>query len=232
MLSFKPINYDTILNIVIHMSTAHLWFLPMLFWCFICGYIIQKNNWYCYSTLCILLLLMLLPRPSIIPLRITCFMEYAFYFVLGLFLFKDRNILLPIIQNKISLIISFTVFITTFGFYYYINSILNIKMFYLLHYLLGFIYSTAGLIFIYGIHNFIIDHINSIPLIVKRVANYSFAIYVFHQFILYYIYFNTKAPIIFGQILLPWISIITTMILSYILAHLFLKTKIGKWLLG
>ena len=97
---FKPFESIVIIDFIKNLSYAHLWFLPMLFWCFVCGYVIQKNDICNKKTLLVLLLLVFAPKFSFIPLRINSFMEYGFFFVLGMYIFKHREIICHKLQKK------------------------------------------------------------------------------------------------------------------------------------
>lgn len=232
LILLQPINAENIQNLAKYLSTAHLWFLPMLFWCFMCGYIIQKKKWLNLWTLSALLLLIFVPRLSIIPFRITSFMEYGFYFVLGMYLFKNKKHLLPKIQSSIALVSLLVTFIVFFSGEAYIKECMDITIPHYVATVVSFIYSTSGVLFIYGLCNRIIDKTDNMPAIIAKIANYSFAIYVFHQFLLFFIYYHTQIPVTLGNGWLPWFAIVVTTISSYIFAHYFLKTNIGRWLLG
>lgn len=232
LILLQPINADNIRNFAKHLSTAHLWFLPMLFWCFVCGYIIQKRNWCNLWMLSVLLLLIFVPRPTIIPLRITSFMEYGFYFVLGMYIFKNREHLLPKIQSNTALVSSLVIFIVFFSGEAYMKECMDLTIPHYVANAVSFTYSASGVLLIYGLCNRVIDKIDNMPAIIAKVANYSFAIYVFHQFLLFFIYYHTSIPETLGNYWLPWFAIVATTILSYTFAHFFLKTKVGKWLLG
>lgn len=123
---------------------------------------------------------------------------------------------------------TFATFIIAFGISAYYNTLITGKILDVM----SLIYSTAGLLFIYGLCNRIIDNIKAIPAIITTTAKYSFAIYVYHQFILYFLYYNTTLPALCGKYALPWCALIITALTAYVLSHYTLKTKTGKWLLG
>ena len=192
----------------------------------------QKRNWCNLWMLSALLLLIFVPRPTIIPLRITSFMEYGFYFVLGMYIFKNREHLLPKIQSNTALVSSLVIFIVFFSGEAYMKECMDLTIPHYVANAVSFTYSASGVLLIYGLCNRVIDKIDNMPAIIAKVANYSFAIYVFHQFLLFFIYYHTSIPETLGNYWLPWFAIVATTILSYTFAHFFLKTKVGKWLLG
>ena len=222
---FKPFESIVIIDFIKNLSYAHLWFLPMLFWCFVCGYVIQKANICNKKTLFVMLLLVLGPRFSFIPLRINSFMDYGFFFVLGMYIFNNKEKICNRLQQSSILAATSIVFLSTF----YLSTIINNHF---VGILTNFVCSLSGLLLIYGLCNRIIDNIKTLPNFITITAKYSFAIYVIHQFILYFLYYYTKLPALTGQYILPWCVLIITTFASYVLSHYILKTKIGKWLLG
>ena len=222
---FKPFESSTIIDFIKNLSCAHLWFLPMLFWCFACGFVIQKKDICNKKTLFAMLILVFAPRFSFIPLRINPFMEYGFFFVLGMYIFKNREKIGNRLQQGSILAVTSIMFLSTF----YLSTIINN------HFagtLINFVCSLSGLFLIYGLCNRIIDNIKTLPNIITITAKYSFAIYVIHQFILFFLYYYTSLPALTGQYILPWCALIITTFVSYVLSHYILKTKTGKLLLG
>lgn len=61
-----------------------------------------------------------------------------------------------------------------------------------------------------------------------KVGVCGYGVYVFHQFILVYIYDYTQYPQMFGTYWLPWVSFIVATCLSLILTLLIRQTKIGR----
>ena len=59
----------------------------------------------------------------------------------------------------------------------------------------------------------------------------SMGVYVFHQFVLMYLYYHTSLPTICGSYLLPWVAILITFPTSIILSHFFRLNRIGKYIL-
>lgn len=56
----------------------------------------------------------------------------------------------------------------------------------------------------------------------------GYGVYIFHQFILVHIYDQANLPQILGTYLMPWVSMIFTIVISVILTLLVRKTKLGK----
>jgi hypothetical protein len=65
-----------------------------------------------------------------------------------------------------------------------------------------------------------------------KLAACCFGIYLFQQFILLLLYYKTNVPVEVGPYWLPWCGFVITVIISFILSALFLKTKAGRLLIG
>ena len=64
------------------------------------------------------------------------------------------------------------------------------------------------------------------------LSSVCYGIYVYHQFLLKYLYYYTSFPNLVGYILLPWVSLVIVIVFSYLLTVLSLKTNIGRLLIG
>ena len=58
-----------------------------------------------------------------------------------------------------------------------------------------------------------------------------FGMYIYHQFILIYVYYRTNIPVYLGN-LSPFVALLITIPSSLLLVRLTLKTNIGRWLIG
>ena len=63
---------------------------------------------------------------------------------------------------------------------------------------------------------------------ILKVGVCGYGVYVFHQFILIYLYEYTELPNVVGTFMLPWLGIIITTILSVSLTLAVRSTKIGR----
>lgn len=94
------------------------------------------------------------------------------------------------------------------------------------------VYALAGVFFIYVLVNTRLNIKNiTLPNWIKELNTTCFGIYLFQQFVLQILYYKTSLPTIVGPYWLPWIGLILTLIISYILTKLTLKTKIGRELI-
>ena len=237
----RPISYIayTIVN-----GAGHLWFLPMLFWCFVGVYIMERFHIRPIYVLTIALIAAMIPLPGL-PLRIDQCFKYFIYFYIGFglkrnyfkFLFPSKKIK-PII---LCIIIYFTILILNYIIIsqqtYAISTLTNSSLIHriiaaLINNLVSLIMSVSGLLAAFwSTHYFIIGKYK-LPEWMINLSTFCYGIYICHQFILKYLYYNTKFPDLMGSILLPWVAIILTLLLSIIITYILLHTKIGRYLIG
>ena len=67
--------------------------------------------------------------------------------------------------------------------------------------------------------------------LIARIGNYCFGVYIFQQFILKILYYHTPIPAATGPYLLPWIGVLITLFVSYLLTYLIRLTWFGREIL-
>lgn len=216
---------------------GHLWFLPMLFWCFIGCWLIEKipfQDGMKFAVLVLLNLLMLLP----LPLRLNNASSFLVYFYGGFLCYKYKEQIYGLITpNRI--IWSWIVFIVLFAVLRPIRDVLvtsedqTIIQRLFVH--LGnracqFSYAWAGLIAFYST---VVDYTkrHQLSKITFKVGACCFGIYLFQQFILLLLYYHTNFPSFVGPYLLPWCGFAIAITFSWILTDLLRRTRLGKALL-
>ena len=190
---------------------GHMWFLSMLFWTTLIGYIILKEServkiwWY-------IVLLVLFPILSYLPntLRISTALYYTPFFVLGGIVYKYREWWMSHIQKILC-----------------VGSVLCGTI------LIGLLLERdVGVVFIYSLVNYFLHTKKySVPNWVININSACFGVYLFQQFILQIIYYKTPCPRILGPYWLPWVGLLTTLVVSYALTKLCQATKYGKQLM-
>lgn len=222
---------------------GHMWFLPMLFWATIIGFLFNKIKYPEWLKLLVLLgcvALSFLP----IPFGISSALYYALYFYVGILIFKHKEYIINKTCNNLT--ISTLLgggFLLLFIFGTLINrdiimafadnaSILVKAISLLIGKYIIVIYALTGVIFIYVLTNTLLK---AKRLVIgnwlKDLNATCFGIYLFQQFILQILYYKTSLPAIVGAYWLPWVGLIVTLIISYILTKLSLKTRLGKQLM-
>lgn len=231
-------DYSTILSatITILSGCGHLWFLPMLFWCFIWAYLIMKIK--CKERYKLIFLALITPLGVLpIPFGIGDSLSYIFFFYLGILIYKNRSNILCI--NKwggvILFIILFMAIFLSYQLYFpsiQSNDIVIKAILILLKQYIILIYSAIGCLFAYQLVNKLTYGKEYAPKWLVYINSICMGIYIFQQFILQYIYYKTTIPQIVGPYWLPWFGTIVTIIFSIGFTIIIRQFKIGKFLIG
>ncbi len=219
---------------------GHIWYLPMLLECFILAYIVKDVKRPCLYLLGTLIISSFSRCPNIF--RISQVAYYFFFFYLGIFVSRYRNTTVRYISEMRSKIIF------AIGLLFVASLIvllpLNIQLksyqaetringYFLaaLSRFINIIYSSIGIAFWYTISVHIAKRITQVPFWIKQFNILSMGVYIFHQFVLMFLYYHTSLPVICGSYFLPWVAIVITLPSSILLAYLFRLSKIGKLLI-
>ena len=209
---------------------GHLWFLPMLFWCFVALWIVSKINLHNYLILSFAIICALLSN-DILPMRIGSAMYYFLFFYIGYLISGGK--LKCLVHPHISVIILFsTIFICLFVGKYNMQIYSGLWGGVIFPHLYQVAMSFSGLMATYLIVEFNVPNRCVLPHFLIILSRYSFGIYIMQQFILKYLYYYTSLPKFVDYILVPWIGIIVALLLSIIITHVSIKTRIGHYLLG
>lgn len=219
---------------------GHLWFLPMLFWCFIAIWAIDRYKLSSWVTLLLFAILTVIPLPPI-PLGFGRLPHFLFYVFAGYFLWTKHGYVLSH-WCKVQLIIIFwglyiSLVLIKHLFVPDINSTMTIGqkgIVYILEGGVNLLMSCSGILALYltvclqtmreGFRpkQWVID-----------ASKDCYGVYVYHQFILVFIYFCTPLYSVCNtEYLLPWVGFILTLFISLVLTRLTLKTKFGRFLIG
>lgn len=220
---------------------GHMWFLPMLFWCFIFTYLINKIKLKEKIKLFLLLgvaMLSFLP----LPFQIGPSLYYLLFFNIGSYFWNNKEKIIKKYGNPRFLIIGLIVFLFLFILLtLFIENISGLFDFNIIHKLIKvsllniskLIYSILGLFLFYIFINYLIEKKNiKTTLRFVQFNKLCFGIYIFQQFVLLFLYYNTSVPELLGSFWLPWVGFIITMIISIILTKISIKTKVGRFLIG
>ncbi len=212
---------------------GHLWFLPVLFWCFIVGWIVNHFNFNRLFLFCFFSLLSVSPIPFI-PFGISLSFHFIFYFYLGYFLWIYRDRILEIFKGAYILFL-FLIYLFLVVFNECADNIFHVSKYilYIITSSIDYMLALSGILFVY----LFVCHYTYKPNFVLSprvfyLSSVCYGIYVYHQFLLKYLYYYTSFPILLGEALLPWISFILVVLVSYIFTVLSLKTRIGRFLIG
>lgn len=248
---FFDLNADwkSILSTIVN-GSGHLWFLPMLFWCFCGVWIVERFNIDYRLVFFIAICLSLLPGFNL-PFRLSKSFQFFIFFYIG---FAMQRSYIKIKQPQFALIplliiIYMGVFI--WNYKYPVNSIVEpwvdnsmaneigrgeLLLIKILQYgftnLVKLSLGITGVLIIYLVAHMIIIPKYSIPAILTMLSSYCYGVYIYHQFILRGLYYYTPLPQMIPETVIVWCVLPLTIILSLSFTHLTLKTKIGKNLIG
>ena len=231
-------------------GAGHMWFLPMLFWCFCAVWVIEHFHLRFNYVLIALMVLAVLPIPDL-PLRFSKTAHFLIYFYIG-FSIQRKYFTLNI--HKLSWVIIIGMVSAYIGIYiwkYYLefhpssfNSILElcsienpnavhllvlkVTLFRFLELILGLL----GVGSIYLIARILIIPKFRIPAFLVMLSSYCYGVYLYHQFILMGIYYHSNLTAIIPETFLVWVTLALTIVISLGLTHLTLKTKLGRKYVG
>jgi hypothetical protein len=117
----------------------------------------------------------------------------------------------------------------------YVNELvgMNEKILYVISSSIHYIMTIMGILFVYLlVCNYTYKPSFKLSSNVFYLSSVCYGVYVYHQFILEYLYYYTSFPFFVGELFLPWVSFILVLFISYILTFLSLKTRIGRFLIG
>ena len=228
-------------------GVGHMWFLPMLFWCFVIVWLIEKLE---LRPRLVFPLLLLCSICSFFPLpfRIGVSMYYWLFFYLGFYLQRNSIDLEKFYSSRwlIGLIALFLVLFPSLtlvqerlvklvpgGALLSGESILFKVIRVSLSNTAKIIYSSVGVAMLFCIVGFFEkSRTDSLPQWVISVGGLCMGVYLFQQFILKLLYFHTDLPSLVSSLWLPWIGFSISLAGSLLLSFLLHKTRTGRFLIG
>lgn len=229
---FQRDTYELLsLNFFIKLSSGfgHLWFLPMLFWCFIVLWIIDNYKLYSKLLFIALAFLSMMPIPSM-PFGFSRVFHFAFYCVLGYHMYRYKAQILKMEYLKWICLFAYICLVIVYNFLPADGSILLNFV----HRVLKLGLACSG---IFALYMFVCNIISHQPSYqpkdwIIQVSGYCYGVYIYHQFILKYLYYYTQLPGLVGTYWLPWVGLLITLIISISCTSLTLRTKVGRFLIG
>lgn len=219
-------------------GTGHLWFLPMLFWCFLELWILLKINTSNVVRSVIVLFLVFIANIGF-PLQISQSLFYLPFFYMGYIFysknscFREHATLSTIICLWVTFIVAFVLFKnaklcidTLFENHIGLSTIERSGLL-ATRLLLKYTYPTVGLLALYMTSL----RYTSCRIINDRVikfGEYCFGIYIFQQFVLRFLYYYTMIPNIIDSSYLPWLGCLLAMVLSFAFSYAICLTSWGR----
>lgn len=216
---------------------GHMWFLPMLFWCFIGVYVLEKihiKEEYKF----LLLLLCSIASFFPLPLRLSSAMYYIFFFYAGFYLRKrlaGKTVCLSntrVVAMWVIYVVVFIILTMVREFLMDVDTTNSIARAAIIgsSKLCQIVYAGLGIASMYCTALVISSRWELKPWIIE-VGAYCFGVYLFQQFILMGVYYYTNIPTIVGSNWLPWVGTAIALFGSLLLSWLFRKTKLGRALI-
>lgn len=223
---------------------GHLWFLPMIFWCFVLVYLIeitppawQMSDNKKYKLILFVALCCSVVNPFMfVPLGFGRAFDFFIYFFMGICI-QTKRFSLPTTRKNI--LFATIVFSASFLFFMIIQD--NIQAQTMVEkvmrmVLINSFHTANALSAIYLIYSFanaesVLRFLRDNPILIT-LSGYCYGVYIYQQFILKILYYQTQLPFVVNAYWLPWIATLATIVLSLLLCHFTLKTKIGRFLIG
>lgn len=234
---FEELSFGTLYKILC--GAGHMWFLPMLFWCFIGGWMLLRwraGNGPKFTLLVILALLSSVSLP--LQLDKTCY--YLLFFYGGCVVRQHSPSLIARFSNPRSIALIAAVFVVLF-----VAGTLAIEALssvsaenYFVRKGIGSAcralmlpYAATGIAVTYFAVNYRLEH-RPLPYWLTVANKYCFAVYICHQFLLKALYYRTPLPGTTGTLLLPFAGFVLALTGSILLALYLNRTRVGRYLLG
>lgn len=211
---------------------GHLWFLPMLFWCFIGLWLLSASSINPWIVLIFSFSISFLSN-NILPFRIGSSIYYFVFFYIGYGIERGQFKFIRSYSKSRITTMSLIFIVSLFSHIYmrgYLidNQIINFAI----AKSLKLIIAISGILMSYWVINHSLRDVHNLPKWLENVSSCSFGIYILQQFILKGLYYHTDIPYWFDEMLVPWIGLVIAFVVSYIGSSILLSSKYGRLLIG
>lgn len=219
---------------------GHLWFLPMLFWCLIALWAIERYHLVRNITLIGLAFVSLISYLPL-PFGLSAVSHYLFYAFLGYHLYWHKDSFLSYLTGRewflpalwLSYFFSVWIAHSELVSYFLIDLTLSKVLLYCIKGSIGLFASLCGILALYGTIATIASSTSfELSPFIQKADRISFGVYIYHQFILVALYHYTNIVSHINAWLVPWIGFVVALFLSTLFTNLTLQTKLGRYLIG
>lgn len=216
----------------------HLWFLPMIFWCFALCYLAERTHFTPSIVLLVSIAIIALPSVDLV-LGVKRVHRFFFFFYFG-YAIKKGYIKFKLVEKTRDLLLLLATFLTLCVTHELLPELWKKSDIFILKGIraviigiLHFLCPFTMTIFLYSLANRpkIQSYLKQCPRLIV-LSGYCYGVYIYHSFILDYLYYHTGFVSAVPNALFPWIGFAVTLTLSLLLCHLTLKTKLGRFLIG
>ena len=222
-------------------GVGHMWFLPMLFWCFVGVWVIEKLHANHTIALIGLLVFSLVPMVGL-PLRLSSTMYYLFFFYSGYVIQRDgvnvRRLESP--KAAVALTLAFVIFFplltlleeSVISLWGGNRLIIKVLQEFVKH-ICRVSYSSLGIAMMLSIIRLQLNRRHRpIPEWAMSVGKLSMGVYLFQQFVLKGLYNYTSLPETMGAYMLPWVGFAVALAVSLALSWVMIQSRAGRFMMG
>ena len=212
---------------------GHLWFLPMLFECFIAGWCILSIKHIPPIWIVVFLFAVAVIRPMGLPLRLSYTMYYLPFFMSGYYIYREYDLL----RDKSSKTMTITSWIAFLLFYFglvlvrgrIITSCHNQFLLQVGKEGCTVLYASIG-IFALLMTSIYVTRTRRLSKWYVQMGGFCMGVYVFQQFVLWGLYYKTPFLHDVNPYVAPWIGFSIALTVSWLLTYILKKIKIGNYL--
>ncbi|MCH5175530.1 MAG: acyltransferase family protein [Prevotellaceae bacterium] len=217
---------------------GHLWFLPMIFWCFVLCYLVEKSHLPPPVVLIASIIILSLPSVDLI-LGLKRVHRFFFFFYFG-FAIKKEYIKFKYVESKRYLLLLLIMFLVLCVAHELLpelwkksNLLIENGIRAIVIGIVFFLCPFSMIVFLYSLANKpkVQYCLNRCPQLMV-LSSYCYGVYIYQDYILTYLYYHTDFASVVPNALFPWAGFVITLILSLLLCHLTLKTRFGRFLIG
>lgn len=223
----QPNEYTPGLALHLLNGPGHLWFLPMLFSCFVIFELLLKIIKHRYLILLLICSIILYYGSSYAPeiMQVNSACNYLIFFIFGFYFYNYRYSLFNL-SKRFTITLGLIAFILCYIKYKSLT--LDIPLPYLGVKTLNLILGIIGSMFLISLSNILTKYSR-----VVLIGSWSgfFGVYLIHQFVIKFLYYHTSFLHIFHQTA-PFVVLIITFLVSIHLSRFLLKTRFTRKLIS
>lgn len=210
----------TVLN-----GAGHLWFLPMLFLCFISVWVLNRFRPNSMMTFCLFSVLSIVPAPAVFPLGLARYFHFLLFVYAGYLLWLYRDAVLNKLMKPLSIFAIVLLYASMVYCFEYVGNIY-------LKSIIEYVMNMSGIMALYlAVSSFTTKKGFELSPFVVNLSSQCYGLYVFHQYFLNYLYYETSFTANLGHFT-PWITFVIILLLSFLVTKLFMKFRFGRFLIG
>ena len=221
----------TIMNIV--EGPGHLWFLPMLFECFLVGWCILSLKISPFVVIPVLFVIAVF-RPMDIPFRVSYTMYYLPFFMSGYYIYrkfdwlKKKSNFQTVIVGWVLFFLSYFVIVLLRG--WILSKYQSFVVLQVIKEGGTIIYAMIGTLAILNTAVFVTQLIKIRDWYI-RIGGLCMGVYIFQQFVIWGLYYKTGFLSLVNEYFAPWIGFTLGLSVSLLCALFIKKTILGKYIL-